>query len=322
MIDFRYHLVSIIAIFLALSVGIVLGSTFLQDPAIYVANKAVEQVTQRNTGLQDQITSLQLREGGNEALISAHTRELVRGALDGERVLLVELPGVTAADREGVQQVLEHADAAVSGQVALTEKYLDPKQTGMIDQLATAAKPAEMTLPADATPYEKAAAVLAAAVVTSDTAQVGRENPAAAGVLEAFQEGALITMSGDPALRASLAVVLAPGEPSEGDDAEAQSAGIIALAEGLDAADRGTVVTGPTASAGPGGVVAGLRDSGAAGAVSTVDNGELPTGRVVLVYALREQLSGGAGQYGTGPGASAVEPSPVPTSTPSSSSGG
>ncbi|MFI0422579.1 copper transporter [Spongiactinospora sp. 9N601] len=323
MIDFRYHLVSIVAVFLALSVGIVLGSTFLQDPAIYVANTAVEQVRQRNAGLQEQITDLQLRERGNDALISGQTRRLVQGELDGERVLIVELPGVTTSDREAVQEVLEDADAAVSGQVALTEKSLDPRQSGVIDQLAMTAKPAEMTFPVDATPYEKAAAVLAAAVVTSDSAQVGRENPAAAGVLGAFQEGALITMRGDPALRASLAVVLAPGEPFEGEHAEAQNAAVVALARGLDAADRGTVLTGPVASASPGGIVAALRDSSeAAAAVSSVDNGEQPTGRVTLVYALREQLSGGAGQYGIGTGASSVGPSPVPTSTPSSSSGG
>ena len=34
MIDFRYHLVSIVAVFLALAIGIVLGSTELQ-PAAY-----------------------------------------------------------------------------------------------------------------------------------------------------------------------------------------------------------------------------------------------------------------------------------------------
>src|SRR5699024_12868362 len=33
-IDFRYHLVSIIAVFLALTVGLVLGTTMLQDPLL------------------------------------------------------------------------------------------------------------------------------------------------------------------------------------------------------------------------------------------------------------------------------------------------
>ena len=34
MIDFRYHLVSIVAVFLALAIGIVLGSTELEGPTL------------------------------------------------------------------------------------------------------------------------------------------------------------------------------------------------------------------------------------------------------------------------------------------------
>ena len=39
MIDFRYHLVSIVAVFLALAIGIVLGSTELQGPADNFLNR-------------------------------------------------------------------------------------------------------------------------------------------------------------------------------------------------------------------------------------------------------------------------------------------
>ena len=45
MIDFRYHLVSIVAIFLALSVGIVLGTTLLKEPAIDAAETFANQLT-------------------------------------------------------------------------------------------------------------------------------------------------------------------------------------------------------------------------------------------------------------------------------------
>ena len=39
MIDFRYHLVSIVAVFLALAIGIVLGSTELQGPTYNLLNQ-------------------------------------------------------------------------------------------------------------------------------------------------------------------------------------------------------------------------------------------------------------------------------------------
>ena len=46
MIDFRYHLVSIVAVFLALAIGIVLGSTELQGTTLDVAAR-VERTRSR-----------------------------------------------------------------------------------------------------------------------------------------------------------------------------------------------------------------------------------------------------------------------------------
>ena len=44
MIDFRYHLVSIVAVFLALAIGIVLGSTELQGPAYNLLDKTTSKL--------------------------------------------------------------------------------------------------------------------------------------------------------------------------------------------------------------------------------------------------------------------------------------
>jgi hypothetical protein len=43
-IDFRYHLVSIVAVFLALAIGIVLGSTELQGPAFSLLDKTTSKL--------------------------------------------------------------------------------------------------------------------------------------------------------------------------------------------------------------------------------------------------------------------------------------
>ena len=44
MIDFRYHLVSIVAVFLALAIGIVLGSTELQGPTYNLLNQTTAKL--------------------------------------------------------------------------------------------------------------------------------------------------------------------------------------------------------------------------------------------------------------------------------------
>ena len=58
-----------------------------------------------------------------------------------------------------------------------------------------------------------------------------------------------------------------------------------------------------------GGTLQALRsDKQASEAVSTVDDVDQPMGLVTLVLALREQLTGAAGQYGVGPGALKIAP--------------
>ncbi|MEV8637833.1 copper transporter [Streptosporangium sp. NPDC051023] len=319
MIDFRYHLVSIVAIFLALSVGIVLGTTLLKEPAIDTAETLANQLRLSNNELRAELKRVQGQNATNDAFVTADTPRLVRDALAGERVVIVEVPGSSVSMREAVQQVITSSGATVSGRVTLTDKYVDATQSILVDKLATDAKPVDMTFATEDTPYDKAAAVLAGAIVTGDPAQVGKTNPIAAGVLEAFQRGGLISFTEQPAKRADLAVLIAPAEPYTGDAAVSQAGAVVSMATGLDEAGRGTVLAGPLTSSAAGGTIAALReDTLAAEKVSTVDNADMPAGRVVVVYALREQLSGASGQYGMGPGVSGIEPSAPPVPTPTS----
>ncbi|GAA0920323.1 copper transporter [Nonomuraea longicatena] len=324
MIDFRYHLVSIVAIFLALSVGIVLGTTLLKDPAIHLAEASVENVTKNNAELRAEIDVLTRREGGNDAFIANMTPDLAKvgGGLTGKRVVLVEAPGASTALTDQQQQVLEQAGAVVSGRVVLTEKFVAPASAGVLDQLVTQLKPAELNFAANAGVHDKAAQLLAAAVVTKDPAQAGTPDPDTAAVLGALETGGFLTVRDEPAKRATLAVLIAPERPFEGEQAEAQADEIVALAGGLDAGGQGSVMAGTEGAIGPGGAITALRESSElAKRVSTVDVLDMPMGRVTVVYALREQLDGRAGQYGVLSGATQPQP-PVAAPTPSSTSSG
>lgn len=322
MIDFRYHLVSIVAIFLALAVGIVLGTNLLQEPAIKSAEELTRQLTADKQEQRRQIDELEGRNQAHEEFITGLTPVLVEGRLPGEQVLLVEAPGANAAYREATEQALAEAGATVTGRLVLLDKFFDPKSAGVLDGLIAQLKPAEVTLPATAGTYDRAAALLAATVLTTDRAQAGTVNQATSAVIDSLQTGGFIDIDGDPTKRATLAVLYAPDAPYEGDNAESQAAALTAVAGGLDAGGKGTVMAGPATSAAPGGAITALRDNAeVAKRVSSVDNADMPEGQVVIVYALREQLSGGAGPYGTGAGASAVQPV-LPTPTPSSTESG
>lgn len=322
MIDFRYHIVSIVAIFLALAIGIVLGSTVLKAPLVASTEKITAQLRGNNDELRARITIAERRGGASDAFIASRLPQLVQGALAGERVVLVETPGADSKLREPITQVLEEAGAVVSGRVTLTDKYLRADQAGAVDQLATTAKPGDVAYPASATPYDKAAAVLASAIVTSRQVDEGKENPLVPGVLQTFEKDGLVTLDGDPAKRATLAVMIAPATAYEGEDAEAQNSAIISLAGGLDDGGKGTVVVGVVPTSATLGVLAAVRSSDVSQKVSTVDNVDMASGQAVVVYSLREQVAGEVGQYGLGSDATTAEPPPTPTPTPTVASGG
>jgi hypothetical protein len=71
------------------------------------------------------------------------------------------------------------------------------------------------------------------------------------------------------------------------------------LIDGLDLGSAGVVVAGTPETAQNGGLLKSLRgDSEATKIVSSVDVANLPSGQATVVFALAEQASGKAGQYG------------------------
>jgi len=77
-IDFRYHLVSIIAVFLALAIGIVVGSTALQ-PTVENTLHTAERVLERQIDRANQSnTSLTQERSADQA----HAVEVLHDVMD------------------------------------------------------------------------------------------------------------------------------------------------------------------------------------------------------------------------------------------------
>ncbi len=316
-IDFRYHLVSIVAIFLALTVGIVLGSTVLQDPIIESTQVTAETLKKDNLTLRSDLVAQLAREEGNNSFVTAATPELVERDLAGERVVVVEAPGAPTALRDPLREVLELAGAVYTGRVSLTDGFLEPEQAGVIDGLATQLAPVGATFPEGATPYDKAGTVLAAALVTNLRRTGGHRQPGHHDRAVGLPGGRLhrgqrrTGRPGDPGDRGRA------GRALRGETAETMNGAIVSVSGALDKAGFGTVMTGTTTASTTGGVIAALLDSGEeTSQVSSVDTLDLPSGRIVVVEALKEQFGGQSGAYGIGSGATAFEPAPaVPTIT-------
>ena len=329
MIDFRYHLVSIVAVFLALAIGIVLGSTELQGTTIDALQGTTLSLKNQLAGAQNQRNTANALYSASDTFVHTSEQKLVDGLLAGDRVVIVTEPGAPATVVSGVREAASLAGATVTGTVALQPKFNDlsgatEANLGAISQQQAAADGAVLeTAAAAQTVYEQQAAQLIASAVAEQTAGApGLTAVQAQTLLQAYAQGGYLTTSGSVTGRATLAVLVTPETaPSDGSGDPADQV-LLALAQEFAAASAAAVVTGSMAGSAPAAsAVSVLRSSSVSGQVSSVDNADTTMGQISAVWALAGQLAGQKpSSYGIS-GASAVSPAPppVPTATPTAS---
>lgn len=309
MIDFRYHLVSIVAVFLSLAIGIVLGTSMGPAVTKTVKSHSLEDLRSDNETLRADQREAQRQSDNSNQVIGSLSPQMVAGQLRDQRVVLVEAPGANEDARDHVADLVRKAGGTITGGVVVQNKYLDPSQDNVIDGLADQLRPSGLELP-KGTPRDRAGAEIADAVVTDKTSRAGQEETSSDTILSGYRDAGYITTTGNPAARATLALVLGPNAAYTGPNSDTSNTALVSLAKALDAGGRGAAVGGSTASTTPGGMLAALaEDSAAVAKVSTVNNIDYTSGQVVSVYALAAESKGRTGQYGTG---GAPVPSPAP----------
>ena len=298
MIDFRYHLVSLVAVFMALAVGIALGAGPLKDPVDTALGNQTEELRKEKEELRAQVRDLEAQLAFDQELATISAPSVLNGTLAGRTVLLVSLPGSDPEQLALLRGAAEEAGARVTGTVAVQDSYTEPDQSGILGDLVARLGGGE-----GETAYESAAAALAAALVTESEDAAGQATPSGQALLAALVEIGFLAVEGAPEQRATLVLTLAGPTPEDNDAAEAQTAALLPLVAALDEGGAGEVVGGPVGSATERSLIAGVRDSDAlSAAISTVDVVDTSSGRTVAVLALVDQGEGASGQYGTGPG--------------------
>lgn len=219
MIDFRYHLVSIVAVFLALAIGLVVGSTALKPGVETVLNAASKREQQANSRLNTQNGLLSRQLAAENLFAQAASATMLRGLLDGQSVVLVLAPGADSATVNGVTAALSEAGATVTGQVVLTPQFFDTSSVTEQALSTTASSAAAIlssagvTLPSSSSDpqvagQQVAAQVIAAATTTrSDAATLGKAQSQA--VLASFAQNHFVQVNG-----AALAARRCPARPA------------------------------------------------------------------------------------------------------------
>jgi hypothetical protein len=303
-ISFRYHLVSIVAVFLALALGIVVGTTALNGPITKDLRNQVNDAKKQRDTLAAQVKVLQGQVDDAGQFASTYGSQLVAGSLKDKKVLEIVLPGATSDMQDGVSQQVSSAGGKISGRLSITKAYLDPSRGAGITSLATGSlHPIGWTAPETSKADELGGSLLAYVLLghgqSTDLTQV----------LGGFAALHMVTSGGQDITPSTTVVVLAHGGlPTDDYAGTAELALVAALAHG----GGHVVVAGDEASATNGGLVSLVRGSQAVrSAVSTVDNAASPFGQVSAVLALAGATNGLVGHYGTEQSADALFPAPA-----------
>ena len=93
MIDFRYHLVSIVAVFLALAIGIVLGSTELQGSTVNVLRSSSDSLKNQLSAASAQRDAYQQQASASDTFLQTAEPKLLNGMLAGHKIVIITEPG-------------------------------------------------------------------------------------------------------------------------------------------------------------------------------------------------------------------------------------
>lgn len=338
MIDFRYHIVSLISVFLALAVGIILGAGPLQGAIGDQLTGQVEQLRLERNELRDQLDATNLQAADDKEFIVAAGPQLVDGSLQDRRVAVVDLGEVDGDRYEAVQEQLENAGASVVGHVRLGADWTAEDQE---DARKTAATEVTNLVPGadEAGTDEKLAAALATSLTAKQLAAPEARTSEAVLIEQKLADAKLIEVVQPQDVPADVVLLLEPQastapikdatQEATVDEAKAYAVSIeVLLAQAAQARSEGALVAGSTPVTGD--LISTITADGDLAAVlSTVSGIEEAPGQISVPLALAARLGDKVGQYGFEEGATAVIPPAVqlppvdrtPPGAPESTSG-
>jgi hypothetical protein len=308
-IDFRYHVVSIVAVFLALTVGLVLGASFLKPAALDGLHTEISSLNQDKSTLEQQQRLQDAQTSRLEQYIDETAGNLVSGQLAGETVVVVRIAGEDEASADATVALIRQAGATLSADVTVTGAFTDPADSAQLAALVTRYTPAGQSVPGG-TGLERAVNLLGEALTAPGasiatvlpTPRPGMTDSEAAAMLQGFAKDGMISVTTPPTGNAAdgpdVAFIAAPSAANT----DAQNNAYVQLAQDLRASAVSPVIGGPAGAVAAGGLIdAVLKSPTATKEISTVDDFDQTIGRVAVVFAAFQAASGGTGvgHYGT-----------------------
>jgi hypothetical protein len=310
MINFRFHIVSLIAVFLALALGIVMGATVVNRAIVDRLNDRIDTVEDNANKRKAESDQLRGEVGQLQQYIDGTKDFAIAGRLNGVALATIATRGVDADAVKQTVELAQQAGAHAPGIIWLEEKLTlsDPdalRQLG--DLLGRPGQNAKAT-------REEAWNALASRLATGTGATAnGRD------LLTALADAGFISFEpvgnqGDNFSPATFAGGEARVLLIDGTNGQVSANEVLGPLSAALASNRFRLVAGEVFAEKDGGpkrgaMLAPIRNSDELKqAVSTVDDVDQLEGRVASVLALSDLGRNVVGQYGYGAGATKSAP--------------
>lgn len=331
MINFRYHLVSLIAVFLALGVGIVMGSTVIDQTIVEGLRGTIDRVEQRaDDDRKEARLSKEERDDAREALAQA-IPPLLEHRLDQVPVVVVTGPDSESGPVNETVGMIRAAGGVVPAIIKIESNW-DPASEGMEARLAKALGGSAPKGNDLRTLGVQAFAERLRRLPAQSGGTPGSDTPpSTSDLLDQLRSAGLISVRTDgggggfdlsdyPAATARFLFIdgVAPNnqkpvvKESDGTPSAASATPesiILAVARALAGLDANLIVASTSREisrgqeAPPAMAVRSIREGELKAAVSTVDTIELLESRAAVVLALEDLASRAIGHYGVAKGA-------------------
>lgn len=309
MISLRSHAISLAAVFLALAIGVALGSGLLSNTVLSGLRDDKHELQEQIDTLTDDKNLLNEKLSAAGEFDAMMAPRILRGALDGKSVVLFRTPDAADDDVDALARLVAQAGGTVTGTVDLTREFVDAHSAAkLLSVVNSPIVPAGKQLSTTSVDQgSQAGDLLGITLLTDKDPKVAPVDDAQREtVLSTLRDTGFITYGNQRIGPANTALIVTGGALKE--DAGNQGATVARFAAGMAPHGSGTVLVGRDGSSSGTAAVAVTRsDSALSTVISTVDDVDSESGRLTSVLALSDLAAGGKpGQYGIGKGAASV----------------
>lgn len=315
MIDFRYHIVSLISVFLALAIGIVLGAGPLKDA---IGDQLTGQVEELRTGKEElrvALTETEANLNQRDEFLEGISSSVLTGTLPGRRIAIVALEDSPEDLLEDVTEHLASAGASVTETVQLDASWSSDSKATFRQSLASS-----LTDYLDPpTPDESTDADLATALVQALTAvdpqDESKSSAAASDIRSLLAASDLVSFDNKSAPPADMIVFVSNPPETDEEDPEQAEAELRARTVQLQtllasvAAEHTEASVVVSASDAANDLLIQIRETADyADQISTVAGVDEQPGQLNIPLVLAARAMGTVGQYGAQDDATAAVP--------------